>query len=200
MTDLYSNFEHLSQHEKLNKDYVINSRFLNTAFLFMAPHGGGIEPGTSEIVLEMARDDFSFYTFDGVKSKGNGSLHITSSSFDEPMALKMSNDSDVVIAIHGEASHEEVVYLGGLNNDLKDKIKTKLIEAGFDARESNNPNLQGISENNICNKCRTRMGVQLEISNGLRKSFFRDLTLGGRAHKTEKLYSFVSALRDVCLE
>jgi phage replication-related protein YjqB (UPF0714/DUF867 family) len=54
----------------------------------IAPHGGGIEPGTSELATAIAGDDFSLYLFEGLKSAGNGELHITSTNFDEPISAK----------------------------------------------------------------------------------------------------------------
>lgn len=43
-----------------------------------APHGGGIEPGTSEIADAIGGERGSFYTFGGLKSSGTADLHITS--------------------------------------------------------------------------------------------------------------------------
>lgn len=44
----------------------------------VAPHGGLIEPGTSEITWALARSTCSAHSFDGRKARRNGDLHITS--------------------------------------------------------------------------------------------------------------------------
>jgi phage replication-related protein YjqB (UPF0714/DUF867 family) len=43
----------------------------------IAPDGGSIEPGTSEIALKIAGLDFSFYAFEGRRKQHNNCLHIT---------------------------------------------------------------------------------------------------------------------------
>src|SRR6476646_8006552 len=54
--------------------------------LLVAPHGGGIEPGTSEILRALTDlSDWAWYEFAGFLRKGNKeALHITSTHFDEP--------------------------------------------------------------------------------------------------------------------
>ncbi len=88
-----------------------------------------------------------------------------------------------------------MVYLGGLDNELKEKIKKALIQAGFTVEKSPRPALQGRSQRNLCNRCRPVGGVQLEISKGLRKKMFLNLTRQGRKHRIETFCKFISALR-----
>src|SRR5918912_1062843 len=78
MADKYPNFEVLSRNETSGIDFRILVRQAAAAFAIVAPHGGGIEPGTSEIADAIAAEEFSFYAFEGLKSSGNGVLHITS--------------------------------------------------------------------------------------------------------------------------
>jgi poly-gamma-glutamate hydrolase-like protein len=66
----------------------VADKYRNFAAL-VAPHGGGIEPGTSELADAIAASDLSFYTFEGLKPSGNTDLHITSTRFDEPMCLTL---------------------------------------------------------------------------------------------------------------
>ena len=80
-----------------------------------APHGGGIEPGTSELAEAIASKELSFYVFEGVKRVENGQLHITSTRFDEPVWARLLARAERVIAIHREDSDETVVFLGGLD-------------------------------------------------------------------------------------
>jgi phage replication-related protein YjqB (UPF0714/DUF867 family) len=63
------------------------------------------------------------------------------------------------------------------------------------ATESLNPRFVGTNPANICNLCGRGMGVQLEISRGLRALMFRDLTPEGRKHPTEIFRRFVEAVR-----
>ena len=78
MSDKYPDFETLSQHEISGVDYRILVRRATTGFSIVAIHGGGIEPGTSELADAVAGLEFSFYAFEGLKGSGNADLHITS--------------------------------------------------------------------------------------------------------------------------
>jgi len=100
----------------------------------VAPHGGGIEPGTSEIADGIADEELSLDAFEGLKSNGNKDLHITSTRFDEPTCLILIGRSDVVVTIHGENSEAdgEGVFLGGLDDDLGPRVRTALDARGFD--------------------------------------------------------------------
>jgi phage replication-related protein YjqB (UPF0714/DUF867 family) len=72
-----------------------------------------------------------------------------------------------------------------------------LANSGFTVREHSNPELQGLHPNNICNIGRSGAGVQLEISEGLRKSFFASLNCAGRRQTTCQLDKFSEAVRQV---
>ncbi|WP_180961083.1 poly-gamma-glutamate hydrolase family protein [Shewanella sp. GutCb] len=196
MVDKYSNFEDLANSEIAGRDFVIKLACRESKTLVIAPHAGAIEPGTSEITLAIARDDTSYYLFEGVKEAGNGKLHITSTNFDEPQALKIAASSDFTIAIHGEASDNEIVYLGGRNKALQSQISASLKKAGFKVDKHTNSRLQGTSKENICNRCASASGVQLELGKGLRKTFFKNLTPNGRKQITEELEKFTTAVRD----
>ena len=65
--DKYKNFTELKKYEKEGKDYIINNRNIDSEIAIMAPHGGGIEPGTIDIADEIAGKDFLFYSFSGIK-------------------------------------------------------------------------------------------------------------------------------------
>ena len=195
MKDEYNDFLSLSKKEKLDEDYQIRSSNRNSDFLIMAPHGGSIEGGTSEIALSIAGDDFSFYLFEGIKRRNNKILHITSARFDEPQAIDMAKNCESILTIHGESSDEKVVYIGGLNSKFKKKISDSLIEAEFTVGVNENPALDGKSRSNICNYGRSRAGVQLELAHGLRHSFFTSLSPTGRKTVTPEFNRFVGAIR-----
>src|ERR1700722_1370321 len=59
--------------------------------LLVAPHGGGIEPGTSEILKAVAEPGgWAWYEFAGFLRQGNkDALHIPSTCFDEPTLMTL---------------------------------------------------------------------------------------------------------------
>src|SRR5262245_11150501 len=77
VADKYRNFAALEKHERAGSDYDVLVRRAQDRFAIVAPHGGGIEPGTSELADGVAGLEHSFYTFEGLKTSGNGDLHIT---------------------------------------------------------------------------------------------------------------------------
>ncbi len=194
--DKYKNYYDLKQHEREGKDYVILLRENTSRIAVIAPHGGGIEPGTVDIADGVAGSEHSFYAFKGIKKKGNAVLHITSNKFDEPKVVRIAENTDVVVSIHGYHGKYEMVFIGGKNHDLKEKIKYMLNKAGFHAEISTKPGLRGQHPENICNRCRSCEGVQLEISRGLREKMFDNLNRRSWRKKTSLYYIFVYTLRE----
>jgi phage replication-related protein YjqB (UPF0714/DUF867 family) len=191
--DKYTNFNHLAANESVGVDYRIRRRSAGTT-LVLAPHGGGIEPGTSELAEAIAGADHAFYIFEGLKAGLNGNLHITSSHFDEPSCLAMLAVSDAVLAIHGEHSGELAVFIGGLDTERSARMRSELLNQGFDVRAVDRADLEGTDANNICNRGRSGAGVQLEIAEGLRSTFFRHLSpRAERQHTTTAFVRFVAA-------
>ena len=186
MAPAYRNFSELKSQEVEGKDYQISTRLRDERVLVMAPHGGKIEPTTSMIAEAIAGENYSFYSFDGLKPEGNSILHIESHLFDEPRALQAAKKADVVITVHGQLDHEEgFIMVGGLNVDLRSEIRRRLEADGFQTRTPSE-GLQGTDPENICNRGRLKGGVQLEVS---RKE--RDLLKTDK----ERLERFVSAVR-----
>ncbi len=197
--DKYSNFIELEQNEREGEDYTILFREANSKFLIISPHGGGIEPGTIDIADAVASTDHTFYAFKGIKKRGNKILHITSNRFDEPIGLKTSENVWIAISIHGCRDKKEMVFIGGKNQKLKEKIMYGLRAAGFRAVISEEPGLRGKSSENICNRCRSGKGVQLEISRGLREKMFDFLNRRSSRKKTDLFYKFVNTLKRALL-
>ena len=57
--------------------------------LIIAPHGGRIEVGTSELAALIAADEHNLFSFEGLKPRGhNRELHITSRCF-EPKCRRL---------------------------------------------------------------------------------------------------------------
>jgi phage replication-related protein YjqB (UPF0714/DUF867 family) len=193
----YASYHELRQHETEGVDYRIQVREALSPIAVMAPHGGEIEPGTLELADAVAGIEYAFYAFEGKKPKGNGALHITSTSFDEPIALRLVRKSRIVLALHGCEGLEEKVHLGGRDEDIKARIKEELEKRGFAVEEEAKPAWQGRHSQNICNRGQTGRGVQLELTRSLRKKMFTSLEKRDGNNRTETFRSFVSALREV---
>jgi len=168
--DRYSCIDELRQHEEQGRDFSITTvpRAASTC-LILAPHGGGIEHGTSDIARAIAGEDFNLYLFEGIKAKGNAGLHVTSSRFDEQSCLEILSACDFVLAIHGCKGEDERVLLGGLHRTMKREISDSLQTHGVNI-ESSGHRYPATDPMNICNRGRMRQGVQLEISAPLRRS------------------------------
>ena len=197
--DKYKNFIELKKNEEEGKDYIIRFRNADSAIAVMAPHGGGIEPGTMDLTDEIAGKDFIFYSFSGVKKRGNSVLHIESTRFDEPAAIEIAGNADTVITIHGCRDKCDIIYIGGKNNGLGRAILGQLTNAGFNVRNSQDSELKGKNDYNICNRCRSGKGVQLEISRGLRQKMFDCADSFSTGARTKNFIKFVSAVREVLL-
>lgn len=196
MADKYPDFETLAQHERSGVDFGVFARRAEQAFAIVAPHGGGIEPGTSEIADAIGGQRWSFYAFEGLKRAGNSVLHITSTRFDEPMCLLLLGATSRVVTIHGEEgdSDGEGVFVGGLDRALGTTIGASLTTQGFDVRKHPDPELQGLDPNNICNRGTACVGVQLELSRAVRETLFESLTREGRKHPKPRFQVFVDAV------
>jgi len=177
MSDKYVSFAQLAASEMHGRDYqiVVNDRSNRVSII--APHGGYVEPGTSQVAESIAGKDFSLYCFEGlVRDRPHSDLHITSSNFDEPRCLDLLNRSDIVVAVHGrvnEDDDDQCVWFGGRDLQLKEAIAGSLIETGFEAQHSGHA-FPATSPLNICNRGKRSMGVQLELPRALRDRLTRD--------------------------
>ncbi|MCY8867358.1 poly-gamma-glutamate hydrolase family protein [Bacillus spizizenii] len=194
--DQYRNFEELQANED-PVNYNIFTKELETPVLIFAPHGGGIEGGTSELARELS-NSYSTYLFEGLKKTGNTSLHITSTNFDEPQALELLSRHDFTLSLHGYASDEKHILVGGTDRENTGKLTEALNDAGFSAEllPVGAP-LSGTDPANVANKNRTGLSIQLEISTGQRRAMFDKFSLIGReGSKNETFYRFTDLLSD----
>lgn len=192
--DKYQSYFELAKWEKIGIDYLIEENQKESAILIMAPHGGNIEFGTSEIAQDVARDDYGYYGFIGLKHEKLENLHLTSHNFDEPRALARVKRAEAVLTIHGFKGEEKVIFLGGRDKKFKYYIAKALHEQSFTVRRS--LKYKGSHVNNICNRGKRGMGVQIEISSELRNILFEDVwTFAGRKNKFPLYYKLVEALR-----
>ena len=182
--DRYGSFSALREHEVEGVDYRIRMEDRSSRVLVIAPHGGFIEPATSQIALEIAAESCSFYCFEGLATdRSHHELHVTSERFDEPRALSLVSRSQIVIAIHGRADRDdpETSWVGGLDSALRDLIVEVLRENGFGAvARVRGEALAGTAAGNICNRGRRSVGVQLEIPRYVRDALMSDVERLGR--------------------
>ncbi len=202
MADLYATYAELAAAETRGVDYDFRSAWpAGTSWASIAIHGGGIEPGTSEIAEAVAGPDMRFYEFDGLKASGNGDLHITSSNFDEPTAVHLVGTSHRTLSFHGYTGTTGVAetLIGGLDVSLRNRIQTALEAAGFTITVASSE-FPGTDPTNICNRNLLGAGVQFEMSRALRESFFTDFTRAGRkdpANRTSAFTAYVAAVQSV---
>lgn len=197
MRDRYLNFNALIAEQTEDRDFRVRVAMRDQDnVVVIAPHGGAIEPGTSELAFAIAGDQLSFAIFEGIKSSQNKNLHITSTNFDEPRCIRVVEQSRTAVAIHGERSKEVMVFMGGADLTLRLHVSKALEEAGFRVCEHENQRLQGKLKANICNRGTSGAGVQLELSHGLRSALFESLSEAGRAQQTPMFQQFVDAVRE----
>ncbi|MEY4548629.1 MAG: hypothetical protein RL685_4824 [Pseudomonadota bacterium] len=194
-TDRYADFAELARQERAGVDYRIRLSSASAAFAIVAPHGGGIEPGTSELAEAVAGERLSFYAFEGLKRSGNAALHVTSTRFDEPLGLALVARCDSVLTLHGEQGLDPAVevHLGGLDEVVGARIGQALGERGFRVRRAVGL-FAGREPENLCNRGRSGRGVQLELSRALRESAFESFSARGRTQRTTRFHDLVQAI------
>lgn len=185
----------------------------------IAPHGGGIEGGTSELCLAVAGyapSDLSpapaagpvhdFWMFEGLLGNGNGALHVTSTHCDDTIARSLCAGSLNALSLHGCSPEQaglesgaQAVLIGGLNPAFRQYLLEEFTAAGIRAvTASGEEEIAGISPDNICNRTLLGMGAQLEITTALRASMFTPgkNTVADRAtNLLEPFRTFVTAAR-----
>ncbi|WP_433248748.1 poly-gamma-glutamate hydrolase family protein [Streptosporangium sp. CA-135522] len=198
--DFYRNYAELAAHEVEGRDYLRVRRFPRGAKVaHIAIHGGAIESPTTQLADHAAGTRHAFYSFVGIKSDGNSKLHITSTRFDEPRALKLVSAVDYTVSWHATGGSEVTTYVGGRDTKLIAKVSAALRQAGFTVATTVPDKISGDHRNNIANRNRRGMGVQLEISKGQRMLFFAGGKLArawveNPANRTKDFYKYVEAV------
>jgi phage replication-related protein YjqB (UPF0714/DUF867 family) len=199
MSHVFNNFANLSAHYKNGVDFGIQHENRAGEMLILAPHGGGIERGTSELAIAIAGNNLSLYLFEGLLPKARQShrLHITSTRFDEPICCEAINKFSTSMAIHGCNGPNPLIYVGGRDEDLKNRLLETLGERGYSVKIGTGA-YAGSSKSNICNRTFAGRGVQLELSNGFRRLLFDSWqTRRGRNLKTALFDRFVKDIRRI---
>jgi len=166
----YKGYDDLARAQRLDIDYRITVRSRAGAMAaILAPHGGGIEDGTSEIATAVAGDDHSLYLLEGCRPAYNyRTLHLTSHCFDEPQCLALISRCTRVVTVHGCEGEDPVVLVGGLDTELASAIADELARAGI-AVATQGHRFPATHPDNVCNRGHSGRGVQLEFPHRLRR-------------------------------
>src|ERR1700676_1605780 len=165
-------YGHLEQHYEEGVDFAVHVTIRERSRVaVIAPHGGRIEGRASESARLIAGEEHRLYLFEGLRTTGDNfdCLHLASHRFDEPRALDLISSCATVVAVHGYAAPGPDVLLGGLNEGLKRQIAQALAEMGFSCLTDGH-RFPGRDARNICNRGRSGEGVQIELSEDLRKA------------------------------
>ena len=163
-------YDDLSRRYTEGVDFAVHVRARDRARVaVVAPHGGRIEGGTSEVSRLIAGDDHSLYLFEGLRTTNDNFhlLHLASHCFDEPRCLGLVAGCETVVTVHGYAAPGPDVLLGGRDEHLKQEIARELASAGVSVLAEGH-RYPGRDPQNICNRGRRGAGVQLELSDRLR--------------------------------
>jgi phage replication-related protein YjqB (UPF0714/DUF867 family) len=129
-----------------------------------------IEHHTSQIAAASAGEEHNLYLFEGIKLSGNyRNLHVTSHHFDDPQCLELIAQCDFVVAIHGCTGDDERIFIGGLDATLIALVAEQLAADGLTIQTADHK-FPATDSQNICNRGRSRKGVQLELTDALRNS------------------------------
>jgi phage replication-related protein YjqB (UPF0714/DUF867 family) len=166
--DRYRRYAELAAEQVEGRDYRVTAVSRGSGIAVIAPHGGRIERGTSEVARAIAGEDLDLYLFEGcLPSLNFETLHLTSRHFDEPRALALIAGCHTVLAVHGVADTGERALLGGRDSALACAIADRLFLRGVRAQISGHP-YPGRDAANVCNRGAGGRGVQLELSDRLR--------------------------------
>ncbi|MBF2337184.1 poly-gamma-glutamate hydrolase family protein [Staphylococcus epidermidis] len=198
-TDKYQSMTQLEKETTEGVDWRKDTKNTGNQVLIVAPHGGSIEQGTTELTKALAdKGNYDYYSFEGIRPKNNSELHVTSTHYDDPTLNQMIKNRTATVSIHGASGTEEIIYLGGPRSDLRNAIEKQLVGRGFTVKVPPEY-LGGQNNKNFINREDNNTGVQLELTTALRKAFFKngDTSTKNRTNKenwTPTMQEFVNAL------
>lgn len=183
----------------------------------IAPHGGGIEFGTSELCLAIAGYHpatlavtvntgitYDYWMFEGLRSKNNSELHVTSTHCDDGVAVSLCAGALNALALHGCTPAQaglpddaEVVLVGGRNSTLKQHLLDEFTAVGLGAMDAAGiEQLNGDEPANIANRTLLAMGGHLELAGPLRQAMFGvNSRRRRRETTTDVFWAFTAACR-----
>ncbi|MFL5784900.1 MAG: poly-gamma-glutamate hydrolase family protein [Bacteriovoracaceae bacterium] len=196
--DHYRNFSELSAANIEGKDYSILLRDTPSKNLVMSFHGGLIEPGTTELGVEVAGNDLDFYTFVGNKnseldeaSLTAADLHLTAAHFDEPRLIDKTSEEKFCVGLHGFGGEQADFCVGGANEPERKRLVETLSSKFPELRSCElccSP-YNGVASKNPVNRCLDK-GVQIEMSPKVRLMILSDLAFRKSLAETYRTYIF----------
>ncbi|MCJ1655432.1 poly-gamma-glutamate hydrolase family protein [Staphylococcus sp. NRL 16/872] len=200
-TDTYRSMSDLFAHTTQGIDWQKERSNKNSNVLIFAPHGGNIEKGTTELAKAIAnKGNYDYYAFNAIRNGNNKALHVTSTNYDDKDLINTNYNRDVSVSVHGagQAQGYNTVLMGGRDTQLLGLISQELKKFKFNVQRATGY-LAGTDANNIVNFNKKGMGVQLEITPDIRKSFFKDGNDASVARKvvtnwTSRMDNFATAV------
>ncbi|MBC7395987.1 MAG: poly-gamma-glutamate hydrolase family protein [Bdellovibrionales bacterium] len=173
--DVYPSYSSLILSEKEGISFRVKLLDRKSQVSVLAIHGGRIEEGSDVFAEALASREFNFYAFIAMKPKDNRSLHVTSSHFDDPRAIKMIKRSKVVLSVHGfKGSGVDEICFGGRSELLKSQMISVIQKLKSDiVLRKQCLGLDGTDPKNLVN-FGTSSGVQIELSQHLRVRLMKD--------------------------
>ncbi|MFI5494253.1 poly-gamma-glutamate hydrolase family protein [Actinoplanes sp. NPDC051859] len=177
----YPSMTALRKVEKSGVAYDLSWTVTDSPLIVVAPHGGDIEVGTSEIAAGIAGNDIpaevvadrhTLCQFTGKLKSGNSRLHVTSEHWDVEECLILIRQRTHALSIHGVKGSGKEVYIGGRDTTTGARLRKALEAKEFGAPLSVPGEIAGVSPDNFVNKDADGAGVQLELSRGLRDELF----------------------------
>lgn len=200
--DRYNNFQELKTNTKEYKNWrIVTKERKHHDILVTAIHGGGIEPGTTELARRISNvGHYDFYSFEGLRKKNNDQLHITSTNYDEPKLHDMLKNAEQTVSIHGFSGDDPIVFVGGKDKKMAKSIAKSLRHKGFTVKKSPNE-IDAKSSKNFVNENENDSGVQLELTTKQREQFFKNHKLSRQVRSnpdnyTKTFYQFTNAVQD----
>ncbi|MFE2147316.1 poly-gamma-glutamate hydrolase family protein [Streptomyces sp. NPDC059456] len=180
----------------------------------LAPHGGAIEAGTSELCLAIAgyshKEDpgttvpavsglvqRDYWMFEALVS--DDALHVTSAHCDDPAALAVADNNLYAVSLHGfqpKTGPAKQILIGGRDRRLMATLAWAFDKYGLRLRTDDpalsvkvslagaDSELNGDDPANFVNRTRTGAGAQLEISTELRRAMFGEFDGGEKRRRT----------------
>jgi phage replication-related protein YjqB (UPF0714/DUF867 family) len=208
------------RHERFDDDPAGKPEFVRSAII--APHGGGIEKGTSELCLAIAgyhpatlevtppgAVTYDYWMFEGLRPRDNALLHVTSIHCDDGVALSLCAGALNALGLHGCTPEraglregEQAVLVGGRDETLKLLLLAAFRPTGIEAIDARPlDGINGDEVRNIANRTLLGMGGHLEITTPLREAMFYKDTREDRKNTTTEVFrTFVAACRQALAE
>ena len=163
----------MTQLEKTTEgvDWRKDTKHRESKVLIVAPHGGSIEQGTTELTKALADKGNYDYSFEGIRPKNNSELHVTSTHYDDPTLNQMIKTVLQLFRFMAAGTEEIISWWAPFR--FKKCYREATCGCGFTVKVPPEY-LGGQNNKNFINKGDNNTGVQLELTTALRKAFFKN--------------------------